>query len=191
MNSPGIATNNYQRAAVEAFRAGRFNESARLAKHALVDDSNNADLHLFLAQAQFAAGDFESAATQIHHAATIGSVDDLGFYVKAWRDYYRSNRYTDAMNRLNRFVADNPGNAGARFLRGYHFLYLEQAEYAAGELAKVIELDPNDGLAKDLLAAISGTDDGLSQDAANEPPKLPVTDLRDGDITDEHAGHDH
>ena len=190
-NSTSTSFNTFHHAAIEAFQGGRFNESVRLAKHAIVEDANGANLHLFLSHALFAAGEFQSAAAAIRHAAALESLEALGYYVKDWRAYYRGNQYTKAMNRLNRFIGSNPDDTSARFLRAYHFLYLEQTDYAAGELAKIIDRDPNDRLTRDLLARISAKEGGGSrQTVADTPPVLPQPDFKGGHV-DDHAGHDH
>lgn len=154
------AVNSYSQSAKNAFRAGQFDEAARLANHALVEDSSNINLHLLLSHALFAASDYRGATMAVHRAAAIGGTEKLGYYVKNWRILYRNSSYIDAMNRLNRFVNEKPDDVAARFLRGYHFMYLgDHTDYAARELAKAIKLEPNDRLAANLLATISDIDD--------------------------------
>ena len=51
-------------------------------------------------------------------------------------------------------TADKTNPVG-RFLLGYHYMMLGHSEHAAGELMAVVQLEPSDKLAAELLAAIS------------------------------------
>jgi len=170
----------FRQSAENAFRAGQFGNAARLANHALVEDSDNVNLHLLFSQALFAAGDYRDAALAVHRAAAVGGIEKLGYHVKNGKNLYRNSSYTDALNRLNSFIGKNPNDAAARFLRGYHFMFLENhSDRAARELARVVKLQPQDRLAADLLSTL--TDGGndvaqptlgtVSEEVQSEPAK--------------------
>ncbi len=81
-----IATNEqaaeYQAAAELAFREKRYNDAARLARHAVVEDAGNGKLFLFQSQALFAIGDYWGAADSIHRALALLDVSDWGYVVE-------------------------------------------------------------------------------------------------------------
>jgi len=185
-NSP--SDESYRLSAEAAFRAGQFGQAAKLVSHALVEDPENVQLQLLLAHALFASSDYRGSALTIHRAASIGGLSELGYHVKNWRNLYRDGSYTEAMNRLNKFVAENPDDAAARFVRGYHFLYLDNhADYAKRELSKALELEPGDRLASDLIARLDGDPIG--------PPTLDAEPLESASsatpAVDDHSTHTH
>lgn len=134
----------------------------------------------------------------VHRAAAIGGIDNLGHYVKNWRQIYRNTQYVDAMNRLNKFVGENPDDAAGRFLRGYHFMYLDQTDYAKRELAKVVELEPKDRLAADLISQLTGTEEKNGTEEKLPTMSPPIiedgTTSRDNSSapdSHDHSDHDH
>ena len=83
----------------------------------------------------------------------------------------------------------NPDDAAARFVRGYHFLYLDNhADYAKRELSKALELESGDRLASDVIARLNG-----------DPVASPKLDAESSDAessaatpaADDHSTHTH
>lgn len=184
----------YQRRAESAFRSGRFDEALRLANHALVEMPRNGKLLLFVSQSLFATGDYRGAAAAIHQASTMLDKADWGYVVKCWRDYYRGSAYREVMDKLNKFVKENPDTAYARFLRAYHFGFLGQEEFARKEMAKAIELEGRDQLAIELLAMfggqpLEGASDTASAERASEVDQ--IEEERESESEHDHDTHEH
>ena len=113
-------------------------------------DMPQARTRALMAQILFAQGAFRGAADEARAAAAMGPATD-------WRVLYASYGY--AMPRFNRqldalkeFVRQNPSSADAHFLLGYQDLVLGQDGPAHAELAIAAVIEPNDVVAKDLLA---------------------------------------
>ena len=184
----------YQRRAESAFRSGRFDEARRLANHALVEMPRNGKLLLFISHSLFSTGDYRGAAAAIHQASTMLDKSDWGYIVKNWRSYYRGSAYRDAMATLNKFVKENPDAAYARFLRAYHFGFLDQEEFARKEMAKAIELESRDQLAIELLTMFGGQPPTDVSDAANDNRTSeadPVESERESEAEHDHGAHEH
>ncbi len=146
----------YQREAEEAFREHRYEEAARLSNHAIVDDSRNGKLHLFASQTLFALGDYPSAAAAVQQAAALLDRSEWGFVVENYRKFYRGDDYVTQMAKLNEHLVQNPDAAYGYFLRGYHFLFLGHKDAARSDLARAVELENRDELAKELLKIAGG-----------------------------------
>lgn len=178
--SPGEA---YRRQAEEAFRAGKFDEAARLANHALVEMPRDGKLLLFAAQTLFAIGDYRGAAAAVHQAAPLLDPSEWGYVVENYRQYYRGRAYVEQMDRLNQFIKENPEEAYAYFLRGYQYGFLGHTEAALRDLKKAFRLESRDKLASQLIQRFGGT-----PPANNSPDDGPVPPVIEGDS---HEGHDH
>lgn len=186
----------FQRRAEAAFRTGRFDEALRQANHALVEMPRDGKLLLFVSQSLFATGDYRGSAAAIHQAATLLDKDDWGHVVKSWRNYYRGSAYKDAMEKLHAYVKKHPETAYAHFLRGYHFGFLGNKEYARKELTKVINLEGRDRLAVELLKMFGGeppsdaVDSGGKTNGPVTSPGENADEIQSDDHDHEHDDHD-
>jgi tetratricopeptide (TPR) repeat protein len=163
----------YQLAAERAFREKRYNDAARLASHAVVEDASNGKLYLFQSQALFAIGEFRGAADLIHKALSLLDVPDWGYVVENGDKFYRGRDYVTQMEHLVDQAKQNPSSADLHFLRGYHYLYLGYKDAAQKLLARAMELDDRDVLTRRLLAM---TRDELPPPPA--PEEIPSLDAR-------------
>jgi tetratricopeptide (TPR) repeat protein len=177
---------DYLSLAENAFRAGDYAEAARLANHAVVETPRNGRLFLFVSQALFATGDYQGATAALYQATTLLEPKDWGHVVENFRNYYRNDDYTRQMERLTKFIEDNPNAAYARTLRGYHYGFLGYKGPAGRDLAKAVELEKRDKLAAQLLQRFGG-----------EPPAdRPASGERDvqddvSEPVEQHGEHDH
>jgi tetratricopeptide (TPR) repeat protein len=144
----------YQLEAEAAFREHRFEDAARFANHAMVEDRNNGKLCLFAAQTQFALGDYDEAAQLIHLAASLLPASEWGFVVENYKLFYRGRDFVQQMESLVQTVKANPQSIAATFVRGYQYRYLGYHDSARALLAKVVQLAPDDRLAAELLTQI-------------------------------------
>ena len=104
--------------------------------------------------AMFAAGNYRGAAMEAHAAASLGQPmhwDTL------YEFYGRVQPYTEQLRALEKFVAENPADAAARFLLGYQYLMMGHNDAAKIELTKSLLQAPKDLLAANLLTQIGGT----------------------------------
>lgn len=169
-----------------AFRQGSYGDAARLAGHAAVEMPRNAEVHQFMALAMFALTDYRGAASAGHAALSLGQPWDWptvrGFYARA-------DDYTSALRALEKYVRDNPSAAYARFLLGYHYLILGHEESARRHLARAVELQPSDELARRLLEDLGGTppESRAPQGQPQPSPEAPAPP----DSEDSHEGHQH
>jgi tetratricopeptide (TPR) repeat protein len=60
------------------------------------------------------------------------------------------------MKALSQYIKDNPDEASAWFLRGYHYKYLGYDKDAQKQLTRALELESRDRLAADLLIMAGG-----------------------------------
>jgi hypothetical protein len=146
----------FQLQAEQAFRERRYEDAARLSSHAIVEDGQNGKLHLFAALTLFSLGEFQSAAATIQHAAGALDRGEWGFVVKNYQQLYRGDDYMTQMARLVEFIEQKPDVSYARFLLGYHYLFLGYTESAREQLAKAVELESRDRLAAELLTMAGG-----------------------------------
>ena len=142
-----------QQRAEQAFRSGDYANSDELVQQVLRLDNNNGRLLLFAAQTSFAVGDYSRATSQIDQATSTLPSDAWDFVVGNFRSYYGRNDYVAQTDRLNQHITEQPTDAFALALRGYHYGALGYAAHASKDLEKAISLDPNQGLAKRLLSA--------------------------------------
>lgn len=161
----------YQSAAERAFREKRYNDAARSASHAIVEDAGNGKLYLFQSQTLFAIGDYRGAAAAIRRATNLLDASDWGYVVENGAKFYSGRDYVTQMERLVEHAKQNPASPHLHLLRGYHYLYLGYRDAAQKLLARASELDDRDDLTRRLLAM---TRDELPPPPA--PEELPLSD---------------
>jgi len=141
----------YHQQAENAFRQQQYSDAARLAKHALIEDSRNGKLHLFLSQALFAVGDYYGSADSIRQALPLLKRHQWGYIVESRQNYYANQQYATQLTRLTTFIDNNPRASDAFFVRGYQRLFLGQERAARLDLEVASQLDEQDPFAEELL----------------------------------------
>jgi len=111
----------------------------RLVKHSLVEDEQDGVLYLLLSQTQLAARKYEAAAESLMRGLALLDRADWGYVVNNRRRLYGNDDYESHLKTLAGFIDQNPEATFARFLRGYHSLFLGQKEAAREDLAKAAE----------------------------------------------------
>ena len=160
----------YLRRAETAFRSGDYEQAVRWANHAIIEMPRHGKHYLLLSQALFAVGEYRESAAIAQQGMTLLSPAEWGDVVKNFRRYYTGNNYVDQMRRLEKFALDNPGAAYARFLIGYHYGFLGHTAKARGELARAVELESRDEMARRLLELFGGQPTTTSADAQQPMP---------------------
>ena len=135
-------------------------------------------MHEFRALCLFATKDYQQAAAAVYAVLSIGPGWDWNTVSGLYPD---ANAYTQQLRALENYCNENPQAPHARFLLAYHYLLEGHDAEAATELEAVIELQPKDQLAVQLLKSLKKTpgDDApagpaLSTPAATAPPAAPV-----------------
>ncbi len=135
---------------------------------------NDTLMHEFRALCLFATKDYQQAAAAVYAVLSIGPGWDWNTVSGLYPD---ANAYTQQLRALENYCNENPQAPHARFLLAYHYLLEGHDAEAATELEAVIELQPKDQLAVQLLKSLKKTpgDDApagpaLSTPAATAPP---------------------
>jgi tetratricopeptide (TPR) repeat protein len=138
-------------AAREAFAQGNWDAALQAISVALLQTPHNQDVHQFHSLVLFATNSYCKSATVAHAVLEEGP----GWSWDTLQTFYSSpDVYTEQLRRLEHFVSEHPSDANVRFLLGYHYMLLNHAESAQRQLAQVVELEPKDKLAANILAGI-------------------------------------
>ena len=158
-----------QQLAEQAFKRGNYGESAQLAKQAMRLDPDNGRLKLFASHANFATGDFATSARLLNEATSRLRSDQWGFVVRNFKNFYGLNDYVPQTQRLSRHITDNPGDANALALRGYHYGALGYLDSATSDFRRAINLAPNNTLAQRLLPVLGSSVAPISPEMIDTP----------------------
>ncbi len=140
--------------AEKSFRSGRYGESVKLVESAMRIDPNNGLLKLFSSQANFAAGRYRIAATELDEATRLLDPDDWGFFGEHFQKFYGRNDYVRQTGALVEHVKRRPDDYQAKVLLGYHYGIAGHRESATELFHLALRLNPQDGLAQRLIPAI-------------------------------------
>lgn len=143
------------------FRAGRYDEAADAYARARTYAPNDAGLHLVLADAAFADGDYHFAAHLLGEALRLDP--NLATVKFDKRTLYGNPADFDAqMASLDRYLADKPYDAMAHLVRGYNLLFSDRPLTAVAAFRRVLEIDPSQATASRFLAALE-TPEGAAE----------------------------
>lgn len=151
--------------AMQAFAAGDYRGAARLAQHAVVDNSQGAKPREVLSLALFAMGQYRGAAIEAHYALNYGPAAD---WPTLYHYYDDIGRYTKQVEDLAAYVREHRDSPEAQFLLAYHNLMMGHKQKAADGFAKVLALAPKDDIAQKMLTQLGGTAPAV----ATPPPPL-------------------
>jgi tetratricopeptide (TPR) repeat protein len=133
--------------AVDAFRAGRYDESLRQLDQLETVRPRHAPAGLLRTQAHLALGDYRAAAASLRQALDLLPADRWGLIVENFSDYYPDPaRLADHLQRLGEHAGRNPSDVDARLLLGYEYSFLGHRELASAELTRAATADPSDAL---------------------------------------------
>jgi hypothetical protein len=155
-------------AAREAFAQGDLDASLQAISLAALQSPQNQDVHEFHSLVLFAKGDYCKSATVAHVVLEAGP----GWTWNTLQAFYTSPEiYTEQLRRLEHFANEHPSDANVRFLLGYHYLMLNHADSAQRQLAQVVEIEPKDKLAANILGGINTAKTAKTDTAVNDTPK--------------------
>jgi tetratricopeptide (TPR) repeat protein len=147
------------------FRQGQYQAALNEANLAAAQLPNDSLVHEFRALCLFALHDYQQAAAAVHAVVSVGpgwnwaTVSNL---------YGNPTAYAEQLRALEQYCNDQPTAAAPRFLLAYHYLLAEHNNEAAAVLQDVVNLEPDDQLAAQLLK-------GLTTPADRTTPPGPPT----------------
>jgi tetratricopeptide (TPR) repeat protein len=156
-----------------AFRAGDYAAAIDGADRAIKASPDDPAAHELRALALFALGRYDEAAAGLNSLLAVAP----GWNWDTMRDLYPDvATYTAQLRALEAFARENPDNAAANFVLGYHYLVTNFTDAARRKLQRVVELEPKDRVAAQLL---KGLDDKAAPPAtsADAAPTDAETDL--------------
>jgi hypothetical protein len=133
------------------FRCGEYGRALHFVDQAITQVPDEPELFQFRSLVLFAMGEYLPAADAAYTALSAGP----GWNWETLYGFYgNAERYTQHLRRLEAATKANPNSPGHHFLTAYHYLMLNQVEAGRDKLERVLELEPNDALTKDLLAIL-------------------------------------
>jgi tetratricopeptide (TPR) repeat protein len=153
----------------DAAREAFYNENYRLAlseiQKAIGDMPGDPAFHEFRALILFAKHEYRAAASAIHSLLAVGPGWDWTTMIGL---YPSEDVYTKQLRALENFRRDHPSDAAARFLLAYHYMTMGYTQAAVTELRAVVQLQPRDQVATQLLSMI--TTSGSKGQGSSPPP---------------------
>lgn len=126
-------------------------------------------VHELRALALFALGDYHEAAATLNALLAVAPGMDWSSMRNQYPDVAT---YTKHLRALESYLRENPNDAAARFVLGYHYLVTNYPDAAAKQFQKVVELEPRDAVAKKLF-------DSLAKDKKPAVPEPPLPEGAD------------
>jgi tetratricopeptide (TPR) repeat protein len=168
----------------EAFRRGEYEKSLDILNGVVKDNPSDTAAHELRALNLFALGRYEEAAATLNSLLAVAP----GWSWQTMRGLYADvGTYERQLRGLETYIADHPDNAAARFVLGYHYLVAGHQDAAQRQFAKVVDLQPKDRVAQQLLTGLEHRDEPreVRPAADQRPADQPANDrVRDGDETD-------
>ncbi len=147
------AADQYIAAGEQAFKSGQYESAIRSWQHALVEDPANGGVAMMMAQALFAIGQYDAAASAVQVGMQSLEQAQWGNLVKNYRELYPNiQNYSTQLKALEKARDTKPDDPALRFLLGYHFGYLGYPKEAVRELDKCLDRQPQDQAAWKLRA---------------------------------------
>lgn len=152
----------------QAFHDEKYDEALDLTNQALAQAPRDAALNEFRALCLFALGKYSDAAANIHAVLAGGPGWDWTTMISL---YDKPELYTTQLRTLEDAVRSHPDAADLAFLLAYHYFTTGYKDAAVRQLKKVVELQPKDDLAAQLVKMYA------PDSAAGAPAPEPLPDL--------------
>ncbi len=157
-NPNDIATSNFD-AARDAFKQGNYAAALKLIDGAIAGNPSDPVMHEFRALCQFAIGDYQQAAATLYAVLSVGPGWD---WTTVANLYPSVDAYTQQLRALEAYRQTNPAAADARFVLAYQYLLQGYTDPAANELKAVVQIQPNNQLAAQLLKSVASPNAALA-----------------------------
>ncbi|HEY1067934.1 MAG TPA: tetratricopeptide repeat protein, partial [Pirellulales bacterium] len=146
-----------------AFYGGEYVEALQLTDQALAQAPNDAALNEFRSLVLFSLGHYQESAAAIHAVLAAGPGWD---WTTMSSLYPSQDVYMEQLGALEQAVQANPQAADDRFLLAYHYITAGDVERAVPLLQEVVQLEPKDNLAANLVQMYSAPPEDESNLAA-------------------------
>ena len=137
-----------------AFRAGDYNQALALADKTLTQTPNDPIAHEFRATTLFALRRYDEAAVPFYTVLSVGPGWDWTTLVGLYPDV---DTYTSQLRALEAYCNANPRAASARFVLASLYLTQGSTGAAVTRFREVVELQPQDKLSAQLVAALDSS----------------------------------
>ena len=158
----------------EDFLAGKYDDSLTRTNKALAAMPGDPVMNEFRALVLFAQGEYQDAATNIHSVLAVGPGWDWTTLVSL---YSSTSVYQQQLGKLEDYVLAHDGSAPEQFLLGYHYMTEGHTDAAARQFRKVVELQPKDAVAQQMLEMLEGPKADSSATPSASAPAIPQADL--------------
>ena len=149
---PSEAVINFDSARA-AFRDGDYAKALESVDQAISLLPKDAALHEFRSLALFALGRYRESTAAIHAVLAVGP----GWNWTTMSGLYENkDDYVKQLRALENHIRNQPRTADARFLLAYHYMTLGHNDSAKRQYQAVLELEPKDTVAADLLRMMGG-----------------------------------
>ncbi|MCH8922364.1 MAG: hypothetical protein IIA67_04350 [Planctomycetes bacterium] len=160
--------------ASSAFRNEKYDRTLDLLDTLDRDDRQAGVAGLLRSQVLFAEKEYDLAAQALRRAVESLPASQWSGIPGDYRRYYAStSRYADQMRALQTHVKNNPADADARLLLGYHYGYLGYRNDARKQLAAAARLSSEDPAARQLLEEFGGEKAPAARKPAGKPAAGP------------------
>jgi len=151
ITNSSLEANAFIRQAENALKSGDYQLAVRAWRHAVVEDPGNGTTIMMLAQALFAAGDYDEAAAAAEQAMMLLPEHEWSNVAKKFRGLYGNIQdYSNQVNALASAVEKYPNDPALRFELGFQYAYSDHPDLALPQLDKLLELVPQDQIGRKL-----------------------------------------
>lgn len=155
----------------EAFKNGDYPTAMQEIDVAIKSLPQDAALHEFRALVLFATQDYTQSASTLYAVLSAGPGWD---WTTLGGMYGSVSTYTEQLRQLEEFVKANPMSADSRFVLAYHYLTCGHNDAAIKEYKAVLNLQPGNQLAAQLLKMLGGDAPAVAESPTPEPPAADV-----------------
>ncbi|MDA0835676.1 MAG: tetratricopeptide repeat protein, partial [Planctomycetota bacterium] len=135
----------------QQFFAGDYDAAMTSVNDALKELPNDSVIHEFRALILFAKGNYQDSAAVLYPVLSVGPGFDWTTLIGLYPDV---NTYTTQLRALEAYRDMKPDDAAVRFVLAYHYTTAGQTKDAIAQLTKLLEINPNDQLGKQLLLGL-------------------------------------
>jgi tetratricopeptide (TPR) repeat protein len=169
-DSPQYPTSNSNQtdflAARTAFRNQDYAASIVYLQRLIQASPTDSVAHEFLALNLFALGRYEESAAIMNSVLAVAPGWNWETLVSL---YSNVSIYTQQLRQLEGHVREHSDDAASNFLLAYHYLVMNHPDVAKGKLQRVLELQPRDAVARQLLNGIGGNGQASQSASLPEP----------------------
>lgn len=148
------------------FKRGDYQMALAETNKAIALLPNDTLMHEFRGLCLFALKDYQQSAAAVYAVLSIGPGWDSATVAGL---YPNMTVYTQQLRALESYRNEKPEAPHARFLLAYHYMLAGHNEQAADELRTVVELEPKDQLAAQLLKGLTTPPDDKEPTPAAGP----------------------